>query len=93
MLKVYPHNQRGVSRNGSLSGITRKEIEAIVGKPMRSGPSGDGKVTVEWSFVVGGEPGYCGIWDYKGSAKYNEWSTYGSALVLKALFGERYTQG
>jgi hypothetical protein len=30
----------------------------------------------------------CGIWDYKDSGKYKEWSTYGPRQVFVAIFGE-----
>jgi hypothetical protein len=44
------------------------------------------KVKHSWGFEANGE--ICGIWDYKGSEKYGEFSTYGSKNVFVELFGD-----
>jgi hypothetical protein len=33
---------------------------------------------------------HCGIWDYKGSQRIDEFSTFGPADVFEKLFGARY---
>ncbi|MCA2990791.1 hypothetical protein [Gemmatimonas sp.] len=54
--------------------------------------SGDGKVTMEWSFYVTDGEGKrypCGVWDYKGA----RWSVYGPPALMADVFGEAYREG
>ena len=77
-------------RTGTLQNITKKEIEERLGfkNKMKRGESIDGKVTQEWRFTVGKLE--FAIWDYKGSAKYGQYSTYGDPDTLRLLFPNNY---
>jgi len=83
MFDIKPINKAGSHRTGDLSGFTKKEITKILGfEPnIQDDPY---KVTASWGFTVDGVA--CGIWDYKGSAVYKEWSTYDPANVLDKIF-------
>lgn len=87
-LHIVPAEVYSSHRTGSLDGITAKEISAILGfTPNRADdPS---KVVNSWSGRADGNE--IAIWDYKGSQRYNRFSTYGNAKVLKAIFGDKYT--
>ena len=86
-MKITPIDQAGGSRTGTLQNITVKEINEILGfKPnVEDDPS---KVVNSWGFTADGAE--CGIWDYKGSHKYKQFSTDGPAAVFKELFGDKY---
>lgn len=85
--KIVPVNWPGDSRTGTLSNITVAEINKILGfEPnVEDDPI---KVKHSWSFTVDGER--CGVWDYKGSERLNQFSTSGSDAALKRVFGARY---
>jgi hypothetical protein len=78
----------GYGRTGTINDIDPKTITAILGfKPKKySRDDGDGKVTMQWCFMIGGRQ--FAIWDYRGS----RWSCYGNAQELSALFGADYFQ-
>jgi hypothetical protein len=46
------------------------------------------KVKDSWGFSADGVT--CGIWDYKGSEQFGQYSTYGPDAVFKTLFGDDY---
>ena len=35
---------------------------------------------------------FCNIWDWYGSGDKNEWSFYGSSVIMKSLFGENHVK-
>jgi hypothetical protein len=86
-MKITPNSKGGACRQGCLVGITVKEINEILGfKPnIEDDPD---KVENSWGFEIAGK--LFGIWDYKGSHHFGEFSTYGDAVTLRKLFGERY---
>ena len=91
ILNIIPVDVPGVSKTGNLYNLTKAEITEKLG----FAPNVDGdpfKVTASWGFMLNPEPGKgvpnCGIWDYKDSGKYKEWSTYGPRQVFVAIFGE-----
>ena len=86
-MNIQPVDQLGSHRTGSLRGITVAEIREVLG----FAPNCDddpSKVVNSWGFTVDGE--HCGIWDYKGSHRIGEFSTFGPHEVLSKLFGARY---
>lgn len=85
---IKPINQAGSHRTGTLSGTNAAEITKILG--FKSNIADDpSKVRYSWGFEVDGKR--CGIWDYKGSYRIGEFSTYGDPAVLAKIFGNRYT--
>lgn len=76
-------------KTGSIMDLTKTEISNILGFKNNFGLSGDEKVTAEWRFEYQGVE--MAIWDYKGSAKYKQWSTFGPPLLFKDLFGDNYS--
>lgn len=82
--KVGPH------KTSTIEGVTREEIEALLGFPANCQDDPD-KVRWSWGFEVDGV--YCAIWDYKESADYNQWSAYGPKEALKKVFGDKCYEG
>jgi hypothetical protein len=92
---IVPSDVSGSHKTGTLKNITAAEITEILGfEPnIADDPS---KVVNSWGFTAtDDQPGFfrLGIWDYKGSHRINQFSTYGESDVLKALFGNRYAEG
>ena len=79
----------GSHRTGTLDDMTAAKIAKVLGHKNNIGPSGDGKVTMEWRFYADGNE--CAIWDYKGSAQDKQFSCYGPANIFKSLFGGDYS--
>lgn len=44
-----------------------------------------GKVVNSWAFAGNGHQ--CAIWDWKGSQRFNEFSAFGPADMLREIFG------
>ena len=89
-MRIKPFNEAGSHKTGSLSGLTKDEVEARIGFP----PNVDDdpyKVRWSWGFTVDGQ--VCAVWDYKGSADVGEWRTYGSEDALGKVFGNHYARG
>lgn len=86
---IKPINQAGSFRTGALRGIKVSEITKILGFKSNIADDPD-KVRYSWGFLADDEQ--CGIWDYKGSYRSGEFSTYGSADIFVKLFGDRYTR-
>lgn len=77
----------GTHRTGSINGLTAAKISKLLGfKPnMKDDPS---KVVNSWQFRVDGK--LCAVWDYRGSQKWNEFSTYGDHASLQKVFGDAH---
>jgi hypothetical protein len=75
-------------RTGVITGMSKNVIDSVLSIKGKKVKSGDGKVTIEWQFHVDGVP--CAIWDYKGSAKYAQYSAYMPAYIGRALFAAAY---
>jgi hypothetical protein len=75
---IKPTNEAGSYRETGLEGVTYKEICEVLGfKPnVKDDPN---KVKYSWGFTINGEP--AGIWDYKGSHKYNSWSVFNPTVL------------
>ncbi len=93
ILNIVPVAKAGEYKTGSLVGLTKKDIIEKLG----FGPNVDDdpyKVTASWGFLFNPDAEkkgpVCGVWDYKGSARSGEWSTYGPREVFVAIFGEKY---
>ncbi len=88
-MKIVPLSSVMSSRTGTLRGLTKEQIDKVLGfEPnVQDDPV---KVVNSWGFRVARKQ--FAIWDYKGSHQYNEWSTFGDAAVLTALFGEAYSR-
>lgn len=77
----------GSHRTGILENMTRAQITKTLGfKPNSEGDPY--KVVSEWVFTYKGFQ--YSIWDYKGSHKYGQYSTYGPSDGLQELFGANY---
>jgi len=87
-MQITPVNEVGSHRTGSLRGITVAQINAKLGFAPNVEDDPD-KVQYSWGFKVGGV--LCGVWDYKGSASVNSFSTYGPAEALRKVFGNHYS--
>ena len=96
ILNIVPYTKPGVSKTGTLKGLTKQDVEDKLGfaPNVEDDPV---KVTASWGFKLNPEPGKenpaCGIWDYKGSGTIGIWSTYGPSEVFEAIFGEKYVKG
>jgi hypothetical protein len=86
-MKITPINKAGLHKTGTLVDITVDEINVILGFTPNV-KDDTFKVKHSWGFKVEGKE--CGIWDYKGSEEYRQFSTYGSDAVFKELFGFNY---
>ena len=88
MMKIVPHDKPGRSRTGTLYDINVRVITEILGfgPNVQDDPN---KVVNSWGFKIGDEE--FGIWDYKGSQEYGQFSTYGNSAVLEKLFGVHYS--
>lgn len=75
-------------RTGIITGMSKNVIDSVLLIKGKKVKSGDGKVTIEWRFQADGVD--CAIWDYKGSAKYDQYSAYMPATIGQALFGAAY---
>ena len=75
----------GTHRTGSIQNATVELISRKIGIKPSKVESGDGKVTRSWWFSVDGER--FAIWDYKGSAKFGQFSFYGQRDVMMKIFG------
>lgn len=74
-------------RTGTLYDINVSTINSILGFEPNSDDDPD-KVVNSWKFTVDGE--HCAIWDYKGSHKFGEFSTFGTSDIFEKLFGTNY---
>lgn len=85
--EILPYPKAGGARTGGLINITADEITRRLGfgPNVADDPS---KVVNSWGFTVDGK--ICGVWDYKGSHLLNQFSTFGPADKLKAVFGSHY---
>lgn len=78
----------GTHKTGTLQSMTVDRINEILGfKPnVDDDPY---KVKYSWQFLVDGE--LCAVWDWKGSAGFGQFSTYGPSDRLEQLFGAKYS--
>lgn len=74
---------------GTIKGLSAAQISKILGmKPTDVNPHE--KTVNEWKFTA--DCAQFAIWDYRGSEKQKEYSTYGSSTVLAQLFGSHYIE-
>ncbi len=87
-MEIVPHDKPGESRTGTLYDINVRVITEILGfgPNVQDDPN---KVVSSWGFKIGDEE--FGIWDFKGSHLYGQYSTYGNPVVLEKLFGVHYS--
>jgi hypothetical protein len=86
-MKIVPINKAGAHRTGALYDINVKTITDILGFNPNVQDDPD-KVEHSWGFEVDGQ--YCGIWDYKHSNEWGQFSTFGPAEVFEKLFPAHY---
>lgn len=80
--KPYP-NVAGTHRTGGLTGVSHSDISKVLG--FNSNVDDDPyKVKYSWGFTYKGHQ--CAIWDYKGSYRTLDFSTYGPQEVFDELF-------
>jgi len=88
-MKIVAVNCGGDYRTGTLRGLTVTKINAMLN--MRPNIVDDpSKVKFSWGFTADGVR--CGVWDYKGSYKFKEFSVYGPHATLHQLFGDHYAR-
>lgn len=75
-------------RTGTLYDINVSTINSILGFEGDSADDPD-KVENSWKFTVDGIR--CAIWDYKGSQRFGQFSTFGPNEVFEKLFGTNYS--
>lgn len=85
-----PVQQVGSSRFGTLHHHTPVEIAKKLGFGPNCNELDDpGKVSHSWGFTLNGHR--CGIWSYKGSEMFNQYSVWWQnpegLVLLKKLFG------
>lgn len=88
-MRITPDPRSGASRTGRLEEMTVEAITERLGFAPNVADDHT-KVKHSWGFKVEGAPGYFGIWDYKMSHLFGQFSTYGDAATLEKLFGSRY---
>lgn len=83
-------NHGGTHKTGLLTGYTKDQLETVFGESEEA--SLDGKAKYHWEFVVedGEDSFHCAIWDWKGSYRDKEWSTFGSADMIQRAINERF---
>lgn len=86
-MKITSINKPGRCRTGTLNNINIEKINVILGFEPNVEDDPD-KVNHSWGFKAKGKN--CGIWDYKGSEKYHQFSTYGPDEIFTELFGDHY---
>jgi hypothetical protein len=79
---VHSHKQ------GTLTGLTKAEIDRALGFSHTSNGDGGYKVKYDWCFTANSVE--CAIWDWKGSDKLGEWSFYGPKEVFQNIFGTHH---
>jgi hypothetical protein len=84
---ITPSDGSGSHKTGELTNITVAQITSILGFGPNL-PGGDGKVVNEWGFTCDGKEG--AVWDWKGSERFNQFSTWGDDKMLANLFGSKY---
>lgn len=84
---ILPVDEPGDSRTGTLTNISAATISNVLGftPNVKDDPS---KVKCSWGATVDGVR--IGIWDYNGSYRYRQFSTFGPHEVLKKLFPDNY---
>lgn len=92
-MKITPIDKVGACRTGTLVGMTVKRIVEVLGfeANCKDDPY---KVKHSWGFSVDidGTNHELGIWDYKGSGKSGQFSTYGPDDIFVELFGTNYNK-
>jgi len=88
MTIVPTRNIGGSSRTGTLYDINVETINKILGFEPNVDDDPD-KVVNSWGFMVDDKK--FGIWDYKGSHHFGQFSTYGDPVVLEKLFGTNFS--
>ena len=89
-MKIEPIKKAGSHRTGRLDGITVEQVTERLGFAPNC-EDNPYKVKHSWEFTVDGV--HCGVWDYKGSAEVNSFSTYGVPDKLAMIFGLYYRHG
>jgi hypothetical protein len=84
---ITPINKVGANRTGTLYDINVSTINRILGFEPNVQDDPD-KVVNSWGFSYKDE--ICGIWDYKGSHEFGQFSTFGPDWVFEELFGTNY---
>ena len=85
---IVPVPQCGGSRTATITGLSANEISDLLGFPPNCDDDED-KVVHSWGFTIDGE--FCGVWDYKGSHHFKQFSADGKVGTLKKVFGGHAT--
>lgn len=88
-MKIVPVDYSGPHRTGSLKDLKVKDVVKVLGFKANCDDD-ESKVKYSFGFEVDGV--HCAIWDYKGSAKYGDWSTFGPKEIFVKLFGAEHVE-
>lgn len=88
-MNILPVPIPGPRRTGEIQGYTVAEINRILGFRPNVDDDPD-KVRYSWGFLADGVQ--CGIWSYRNSHLFKQFSTSGPAEVFATLFPARKTQ-
>lgn len=75
---IVPTNEPGACREATLENVSYERIVEVLGFKPNIDDDPD-KVENSWGFTIDGEP--AGIWDYKGSHRFNSWSVYNPKVL------------
>jgi hypothetical protein len=89
-MKIIPDSHCCGHQTGSIHGLTAVQIKNILGFASNVRDD-DSKVKYSWGFRIGSEK--AAVWDYKGSAREKEFSTWGDHATLRTIFGKHYFPG
>lgn len=81
---IEAYDRVGSHRTGTLKNYSAEQIAEILGFEANC-EDDPYKVKYSWGFKADGV--HCGIWDYRGSYTYNNFSLYGPKEVFEQLFG------
>lgn len=88
-LHLVPDDTIMSHKTGALCGIDYEDIVAVLGEPNVFDDFG--KVRWSWGFRMMPDNKPMSIWDWKGSADYNQWSIYGAIEDWAKLFPNAFT--
>lgn len=85
--KIIQEECNGSHKTGQLSGISVDSVTRVLGFKPDGGDGGE-KVKYNWDFKYRGHN--CSVWDWKGSYRQKEFSTFGPSEILRELFGDNF---
>lgn len=84
-MKIIPVPYINSHKQGTLFRLTVEDINQRLGFKPNVSDDLD-KVLYSWAFLAGDNNIPCAIWDWKGSANFNQFSFFGPRQVFDKLF-------